>query len=229
MAKRRKKEEEEEEEAFELPEFDREEYMRKEITKGKSILISVAVAPLFSILALQVFKLVGDWTVGFMVGLVGIALLSNIMKIFDIDKDKLEIKEWAMNAGMFIFTFVAIWIVLMNPPFNDFSDPHLNELDWQAYDDGEKIDKANITNGERYNITIKAKVTDNVEVKSVQIKFRGSQWENMTKNNSHIYTSSYQDIRANDSPYTVSVKMEDTNGHVKTITRDITISKKKEG
>lgn len=233
MAKRKKREEEEEEELdFELPEFDRVEYMKDEIRKGKSILISVAIAPIFSFVALQLFLLIGDWTLAMIGGLTGLVLIPPILRQLGVNTDELGKKEWGTDIVMFFFTFLAIWVILMNPPVNDFAHPTVNDMDImvQEGDQWVKLGDANITNGEDYNITVRAKITDNVDVKDDSVEARiippsNSQWEKMTKEEGNKrYTIEFNGVTAQNQNYKISFDVEDVNGNSAKISKSFKIS-----
>ena len=236
MAKRKKREEDEEDEEefdFEVPEFDKVEYMKDEIRKGKSILISVAIAPIFSFVALQLFLLIGDWTLAMIGGLTGLVLIPPVLRTLNVDTGELGKKEWAMDAAMFFFTFLAIWVILMNPPVNDFTHPTVNDMDMmvQDPDTGEwvKLDEANITNGEDYTIKVEAKITDNVDVKDSSVKARiippsGSEFRQMNKEGDKQYTIIFQNVTATNQNYKINFKVEDVNGNSATLSKSKSIS-----
>lgn len=234
MAKRKKREEEEEEEyAFDVPEFDKVEYMKDEIRKGKSILISVAIAPIFSFVALQLFLLIGDWTLAMIGGLTGLVLIPPVLRTLNVDTDQLGKKEWATDAVMYFFTFLAIWVILMNPPVSDFAHPTVNDMDVEVQDleSGEwvELDEANITNGEDYNITIRAKITDNVNVKDSSLKARiippsSSEWKEMEKDGDHHNTVQFNDVTATNQNYKINFEVEDVNGNSATLSKTFEIS-----
>ncbi len=235
MAKRKKREEQEEEEEFDfdVPEFDKVEYMKDEIRKGKSILISVAIAPIFSFIALQLFLLIGDWTLALIGGLTGLVLIPPVLRTLNVDTDELGKKEWAMDAAMFFFTFLAIWVILMNPPVNDFAHPTVNDMDVmvQDPDTGEwvKLKNANITNGEDYTIKINAKITDNVDVEDSSVKSRiippsGSEFQQMNKEEDNHYTIIFNNVTATNQNYKINFKAEDVNGNSATLSKSKSIS-----
>jgi len=233
MAKRKKREEEEEEEeyAFDVPEFDKAEYMKDEIRKGKSILVSVALAPVFSFVALQLFILIGDWTIAMIGGLSGLILIAPILRTLGINTDELGKKEWGIDVVMFFFTFLAIWVILMNPPVNDFAHPTVDDMKVRVQEDGQwkKIGDANITNGQDYNVNITAKITDNVDVKDNSVKARiippsSSQFNEMDKDGKRHYKVIFNNVTAQNNNYKVSFKVEDINGNSVTLTKSFKIS-----
>ncbi|MBS3817001.1 MAG: hypothetical protein KGY76_05500 [Candidatus Thermoplasmatota archaeon] len=225
MAKRRKKEDEEDE-GFEIPDFDREEYMKKEINKGKSTLISVGIAPIFSVVSFLVFDMTQEWTVGLFAGLLGLVFLKPIFQILKIKVDELGTKGWAKNFGVYFMTLLAVWVLLMNPPFSDYADPRVNEIQVEIRRGGELVD--NITDGVNYNVTFRAKVTSNSEIKddSVYITFpypEGNKTK-MNKGEDNYYTMTYINVTAGSKPYQLRIEMEDVNGNSNSVIESVTIS-----
>jgi len=221
MAKRRKKEEAEEDYDYEFPEFDRKEYMLDEIRKGKCVYISVAIAPIFSVFALYVFRYSGHQAVlGFLVGLAGLGVLKTLFQIAGIEIDELGLKEWAMSAGMYFFTFLAIWVVLMNPPFSDFAPPELEDVVIEFEEDGEIIAheyvQENISEeNKEYNVTIIATITDNTEVdhESVQIYLDGDWYYMEHEPDTHEYRFDLGEIEVGEGHTDIAFRMEDIHGN----------------
>ncbi len=232
MSKRKKKEEEEPD--FEFPEFDRVEYMKDEIKKGKTVLISIAMAPIFSLISTQVFKMTMDWTFGFMIGIFGLMVIFPLFSTLGIDTSDFGKKEYATNGFMFFFTWLAFWVILINPPFNDFTDPDLNELDiWVSTDEGGNwthLNDAELDNTEEnMSINVSAKITDNVGVKdeSVTLEFRGRDYD-MEKVSSHRYETQLTGIGARTNPYDFTISMEDVNGHTEKVVERVLIGEESE-
>ncbi|MFW6040259.1 MAG: hypothetical protein ACOC85_00305 [Thermoplasmatota archaeon] len=216
MAKRKKKEEKDEDLDFEFPEFDRLKYMKEEIKKGKSVMACVAIAPLFSFLSFQIFVISEQWLFGFLVGIVGIFILGYYLDFIRIDTSHFGKKEWATNGAMFFFTWLAVWIILMNPPVSDFADPQVDDVEIEVYEGNEwvPIEDANVRVGDSYNIRIVAEVTDNVEVRedSVNIEFQGENYQ-MEKIDDHLYSVELDEVTARDNPYNIIISMEDINNN----------------
>ncbi len=172
MAKRRKKDEDEEDYDFDMPEFDREQYMKDQINEGKATLISVAVAPLFSVVSMLVFDFTGEWIVGLLAGLAGAIVLKPIFETQNIKIENFGAKGWLKNVGVYSLTLLAIWIVLMNPPVSDYVDPSLDEIEIELEDDyydNEGNLNETLLEEEDYlltevNVTIRARVTSNTEI-----------------------------------------------------------------
>ncbi|MEF8873782.1 MAG: hypothetical protein V5A88_03815 [Candidatus Thermoplasmatota archaeon] len=225
MAKRRKKEDEEAE--FEMPDFDREKYMKEQINQGKTTLVSVAVAPAFAVVSFFAFDTTGEWAVGLFAGLLGLAFLKPIYQMLKLEVDELGNKGWLKNFGVYFMTLLAVWILLMNPPFGDFADPRVNELEvWILNDEGDLIDADNITMGEEYNVSFRAKITSNTEIKddSVYITVDDGERTQMNKEEGdHYYTRTYKNVVARREPFRVKIEMEDINGNSNTVLQDVNI------
>ncbi len=218
MSKKRKKEDEEDED-FSFPEFDRVEYMKKEINKGKSVLVTIAIAPLFSYISFKIFEFTMEWTLGFLMFFLGIYILGPVHKQLRIKVEEFGWKEYAMNWAMFFFTWLIVWIILMNPPFGDFTDPTLEHVRIGVLTDQENntwghLDDVELVNGESYTINVTAKITDNVDIHkdSVSIEFQGNFYP-MTPVDEHTYRIVFEDVTARTNEYIFTVYMEDVNGH----------------
>lgn len=214
MAKR-KKQEIEEDVDFEFPEFDKVEYMKGEINKGKSVLMTMAIAPIFSYLSLFIFELTMEWTLGFIMFIPGLFLLGPAHNLIKVDVSQFGKKEYFMNGAMFFVTWFVVWIILMNPPFNDFAAPSVQrfEVTVQVDDQWIPLDQAELVNGEIYMVNITAKITDNVEVRqdSIRIQVEDELYE-MEYIGNHRYRLLHE-MQAWSSPYNFQISMEDVNGN----------------
>lgn len=131
MAQKKKKEpqksQEKKEEKFEWtpPDFDERDFLTKDM-KGTKVLL---VTALFSFIAGVVAFLFTDtsWILGMAVIIGMIVALRYIYPIFKIDVKAIEKKSWAGNIAMCFLLALGIWIVLMNPPFSDHTDPTLED------------------------------------------------------------------------------------------------------
>lgn len=220
-------------------EFDRVEYMKNEINKGKSTIIAVAVAPLFALVSMYVFTLTMEWVISLLAGLLGIIFLKPIYERTDIDIDKLGKKGWAKNGGVYLLTLLAVWVILMNPPISDFADPQFQEVEIEIYDPEQEDpeqeewvsqDEANITAGESYRIRVVAEITDNVAVDedTVEIEF-DTREGSMDKFDDHMYEFSPEDLtfdaetEEGEESYDVYITVEDVNGNTNDFDDTLTI------
>lgn len=217
MAKKRKKEDEEED-AFEFPEFDRVQYMKEEVNKGKSVLISLAIAPFFSYASYLIFDITGEWTLGFLLLLPGIFILGPIHNLCRIDLNLFGKKEYATNWAMFFFTWLIVWIILMNPPFDDFADPTVENVRFGVLVDEENstwedIRDVELELGVTYTFNLTARITDNVDVRqeSVTIIHNGQEGDVVIVDE-HYYRYEFES-EPSGTLHIFIITAEDVNGH----------------
>lgn len=217
MAKRRKKKEEEEEEYdFQFPEFDRVEHMKHEVIKGKTVIVSIALAPIFSLLSLEVFKITNDFSMGLMIGIFGMLISLKALEYLPTDTSWFGKKEWATNGAMYFFTWLGIFILLMNPPFGDFTDPVLNRVDYfvEVDDMWVPLEDSNISDQGTYRLMLIAKITDNdaVNEESVTIEYEGS-IQPMQPAEDHWFEVIFEEVSADASTKIFIIRMEDMSGN----------------
>ncbi len=219
MAKRYKKDEEEDEEDLDIDlEFDEEEYMKKEILKGKSTLISVAIAPIFGIVSWYVFTLTMDGFISLFAGMFGIVFFKPLYQKFNIDTSKIDKKGWIKNFGVYFFTLLAVWIILMNPPFSDFAEPEIGELQIEEVMDMDDnlVELENVTEDEEYNVTLRVEITSNsdlltLEEGGVEAELDGREKEvSHAPNNNHEYLIQIEELSGNET-YELLISAEDVN------------------
>jgi hypothetical protein len=220
MAKKRKKEKVEEGYEFKMPEFDEEEYLRKEVRDSKALFVTFGYAVLIGFVSFGLSFL--DIALAALVGFIAIVFLRHLYPLVKVDTTKLEKKQWAGNIIMYLFAWLAVWILLTNPPFSDFASPTIKEDgiyfgspgNWTKYNESNEIEYW-------MNVSINATIVDNVEVDEDTItivikekegdvfieKERGSM--NLIDKNKYAYVISNLNQRLHE--YTITVK--DVNGH----------------
>jgi len=183
MAKKRKRQEEKKEEReYKAPEFDRLDYIKTELGVSKATIIAAIFSIPMALAAMYIFP-VGGVAAGFMAGITGIAFLYVILPVVKIDIKPFKITHWAGIMSTYFLVFLAIWVVLCNPPFNDYASPEIRNV-MVSSDGGVTWVNVAVTSGSMNvkvpaNVTtliIRAQVTDNVELNlnSVMIS-RGAQ------------------------------------------------------
>jgi len=217
-------------------EFDRVEYMKKEINKGKSTLVAVAIAPIFAFVTMYVFTLTEVWEISLVTGMLGLIFLKPIYDRLDIDLDKIGKKGWIKNGGVYFLTLLAVWVILMNPPFADYAGPQVEEVRIEVYQDEDWVrirEAENLTEGESYDIRIHAEITDNVEVDDDKVEilsddpdtedFGIRSFEPMNKTNDHWYAYEISDWEYEPGSYSVTIRAEDVNENRNSISREIEV------
>ena len=201
MAKKRKKQEElKAEKDWKAPEFDRAEYMRSEINVAKGTIFAAILAIPMAMVAMFTVP-VGGAGGGFLIGLAGISFLWFILPLFKVDVRAFKITHWLGAISTYFFLFLAVWVMLCNPPFNDFASPSITGVE-VSWDDGENWLQVNAseTGGmvismpedATANLTmiVHAQVTDNqdLNVNSVMIDY-GDGPIQMTAGSEHYFTT----------------------------------------
>jgi len=215
MAKKRRKEEEEE---FQLPEFNETEFLRKEITSAKMILLVVLLAIVAAVIS-YFLTLAGIAIVAFFAGLAVVLLLKYIPEMFGVDTSKLERKDWFGYGSTYFFAWLAIWVLVMNVPFSDVTPPGLF-----VYVNGVSVTPGNQAgiNGKDWAM-ITAKATDNAGISTVLIQTNkmANQTAMTLDGGSGLWSFNITGIT--DSTLNVTVTAEDVNGHTSSVT--ITLAK----
>jgi len=193
MAKKRKRDKVEEEDyEFRPPEFDEKEFLTKELGDTRVAVLTVGYAVIFGIAA-GAISYVNSSMVGiaFLVGIAGIFSLKYFYAYVKIDTAKFQKKSWAGNVAMFFFTFLAIWVLLLNVPFVDHAEPTVDKVIVWVSRDGRNAsieykyisaqvtygwvptDSANwsavVSSWVNVTVNITAKVADNGNLASVEV------------------------------------------------------------
>jgi hypothetical protein len=231
MAKKRKKSKEEDYE-FKAPEFDEEEFVRKELRDAKAILITIAYAVIIAILSYLL--MFADIWLSVLLGVLAVVFLRHLYPLLKIDTTTFEIKNWLANAVMYFFTWLAIWILLVNPPISDFSDPKIEDArgyvgspgDWVAFNDTTKAQL-----GQGMNLSIGAKVVDNSEIDDDKVKIMVShngtlitdpEWTTMTKEDEDYYFFVISESYTLPGRYDYNITAADINGNKATLSGHFT-------
>jgi len=130
MAKKRKKDKKAEEDyEFIPPEFDEKEFLMKEVKDTKISLITIVLAVVFGILAGGLSAISRDLVLpSLLIGLVGVVGLKYIYQLMKIDISHFQKKNWLGSIGSFFFTFLAIFVLLINIPFLDLANPSVEDV-----------------------------------------------------------------------------------------------------
>ena len=123
MAKKRRIIEKEAQEEYEFvpPEFDEEEFIRKDLYGTKVLLIvacfSIIIGVLCSCLQLSFTDKTGLW-LGLLLLFLGIAAIKPLLKLLRFDPELLERKSMVGNYILYLLLGLGIWILMVNPPFH---------------------------------------------------------------------------------------------------------------
>jgi hypothetical protein len=124
--KRRQKEERKEDFDFKFPEFDEVKFIKKEFKKAKVAFISAGYAVVFAIISWILLNLsFENWQVPVIVGFSAVFTLPLLLQKIKIDLTDYEWKSWIGAGAIYFFIWLAVFILLCNPPFSDFAEPEI--------------------------------------------------------------------------------------------------------
>ncbi|MBI5000042.1 MAG: hypothetical protein HZB92_00730 [Euryarchaeota archaeon] len=181
--KRRETDDEDDEEEFKIPEFDKEAYLREEVRDSKAILVSCLLAVPLGVVAVALTIYV-HFTAGLLVGLAGFGLMKPVWALAKIDLTGFDWKKWLFNIGSYFFTFLVVWILLLNPPVMDVSPPVIHSVQVAPFAIGDPLEGVNWTNVPGPNLpvsmtngtgwVVRAVVSDNVRLGKDPVIYVGS-------------------------------------------------------
>src|SRR6266705_2639430 len=118
MARRKRREEEAD---WVAPEFDEIGYMRQEIQGAKAAVLTILWAVLGAGVAFLLYSVLP--ILAFFAGIaVGFGLYF-FLPLFGIKTDSFKRRDWTGHGITYFFSWLAFWIILLNPPFGDFTNP----------------------------------------------------------------------------------------------------------
>lgn len=167
--KKRKEPEVKEEYTFTPPDFNEREFLEKDITVTKTVLLSALLALVFGVVAYFTTDI--SYVIGLLIIVIGAVALKYIFDLLPWDFSKVENKTWLGNGAMFFFLALGIWILLLNPPFGDTVDPQIHDLEVWAGDVQYNRPYNNVPLGE---VTFNATVIDNGDLSLVKFSFTGA-------------------------------------------------------
>lgn len=122
-------EEGEQEEGYEFlpPDFDEDAFIHKEMVGFRTTLTLFVAGILAAVVSWGLFIAVDGARVGWLIGMgvfaVFFAVLKPLYKALRIDISHYKRREWIGSAFLLFFTWLAFWLILINPPVSDFAEP----------------------------------------------------------------------------------------------------------
>lgn len=129
MARRKRKEDEPE---WTPPEFDDVGYMRKEIEGAKVAIVTIVWAFLGAVIAVLLYDYVHP-VVGFFLGLMTFGALYFVLPILGLPVAEFKRRDWLSHGMIYFFSWIAFWIILLNPPFADHTPPTISSIQVSAF------------------------------------------------------------------------------------------------
>jgi len=169
------------EEEIKLPEFDEEKFMEKERRKAKTALVAFSFGIVMAVICHFIWRNLDAglrWPLSFLLAIASIGFMAKILQILKVDVHSFTRKEWFGSIAFYFFTWLAVFILSINPPFYDASPPKMDVV---------LLPEIQNENG---SIMILAHVTDNVGVKKVEINISGFKYE-MARDENSVYLYNY--------------------------------------
>lgn len=216
--KKRKEPEVKEEYSFTPPDFNEKEFLEKDITVTKTVLLSALLAVVFGVVAYFTTDI--SFVIGLLLIVAGAVALKWIFQYLPVDLSSVENKTWLGNGAMFFFLALGIWILLLNPPFGDTVDPQIHDLQVWAGDVQAGAGFRDVPMG---NVTFNATIIDNGELVKVQFSFISpmSQTSDMVVGEDGRYEFTYEFTAP--GTYVFEVTATDEAGNTQTVQRTVTI------
>ena len=200
---------EKEEYEFQMPHFDEEEFISEQKKKARSSFISFGFGILMGIICSAIWVSLGDsslkWPVTFLLGICSVGFLIKIFQFFTIDISTFERKDWLGTGAFYFFTFLAFFIICINPPFYDGSPPVIETF---ALPDVQEIGGHTV---------LTAKITDNVGLSETNIEIftpSGATINGLLSNDGdHMYFYDFMNTENISGIFTYNITSKDSNGN----------------
>lgn len=128
MARRKRKEEDAD---WVAPEFDEVAYMRREIEGARAAVLTIGWAVVGAIVSFLLYAV--HPAVAFVGGIaVGYGLVF-MLPLLGVKTDAFKRRDWTGHGITYFFSWLAFWIILLNPPFGDFTIPSVQGVSVSPY------------------------------------------------------------------------------------------------
>jgi hypothetical protein len=211
MAKRRKEKDEEEEKPFKLPKFDEVAFLKREKRNIKATFISFLFGCFMALICFGFWALMGRenglrWELVLLVAVIDAAFLKYIFVRLNIDLTDFARKNWFGSYATYFFTWLIVFVVLVNPPFYDDEDPRMEVV---------VLPEMQEPGG---TILIVAKITDNSGIEKQDIAFTIDNNPILISDfdfndNIFIYTYVGPDNITGEETHTYSLTVKDNGGN----------------
>ena len=218
MAKRRKEKDEEEELDFKTPKFDEEKFLQKERRNIKATFISFLFGVLLALICFGFWVLLQGsdfrWILVVLVGLANASFIRYLFIRLNIDLTDFGKKGWFTSYSVYLFTWLLVFIVLVNPPFYDGEPPLVEAI---------ALPGAQELGG---SVEIVALISDNVGVSEENIDFSitdpqgtSSTIEGYSYQDS-MFSYSFDNTEDQIGTFTYTITATDVNGFTASIEGD---------
>ena len=191
------------------PEFDEVEFMHKEMRAAKATILVVLWTVPSALLSFGL-TVAGAPIVAFFAGIGMMFLLKWIFPILNVDISAYKRKDWLGHGATFFFSWLAFWILLLNPPFADLTSPMILGVSATGSGGWVGCGGGPLTGIAGRNVTVNVSASDNVAVAQVTVAV-GSTSTNLN----HVAGTLWQrQVTFPPSTGSMTITAVDANGHV---------------
>src|SRR5712691_519409 len=116
------------------PEFDEVGYMRTEIRAARAAVATIAWAVVGAVVSFLLYSI--HPALAFFAGiLVGFGLYF-FLPLIGISIAAFKRRDWTSHGITYFFSWLAFWILLLNPPFGDFTNPSIQAVSVSPFQPG---------------------------------------------------------------------------------------------
>jgi len=191
MAKKKRRIPEEKEEKYEFipPEFDEKEFLIKDLHVTKISWMVTILSIIMGVVAYFFSEMTAEMAVGFLILMVSLLGLKQLLAIMRFDMSEVDNKGMVGNYLLFTFLFLGVWIMCMNSPIGDHSNPIIENLS-VGYENTSGYEFAvleqniySLSGSGTISLNISAMVADNGQLSEVVIFWKGSGESEFTRYN----------------------------------------------
>jgi len=123
MARRKRKEEEPD---WVAPEFDELSYMRTEMQAARTAVVTIGWAVVGAIVSFLLYSV--NPALAFFAGIAVGSGMYFMLPLIGIDIGPFKRRDWIGHGVTYFFSWLAFWILLLNPPIGDFTVPTIQGI-----------------------------------------------------------------------------------------------------
>ena len=131
MARRKRKDDEPD---WVAPDFDEVGYMRRELEGARAAVATIGWAVIGALVAFALYSVLP--VLAFFAGIAVGAGMYFVFPLIGIKTDAFKRRDWIGHGFTYFFSWLAFWIILLNPPFSDHTDPTIQGISISPYHAG---------------------------------------------------------------------------------------------
>src|SRR5438094_4517818 len=131
MARRKRKDDEPD---WVAPDFDEVGYMRRELEGARAAVATIGWAVIGALVAFALYSVLP--VLAFFAGIAVGAGMYFVFPLIAIKTDAFKRRDWIGHGFTYFFSWLAFWIILLNPPFSDHTDPTIQGISISPYHAG---------------------------------------------------------------------------------------------